>query len=86
MENEEPTIYHGQPEVLSKLIHTVSGVARAFPGGRVAQPEGQNEEENEQSLRKNTQKLITTWGKMRKVELLATRDFEAGYGHGSGLG
>ena len=23
-----------------------SGVARAFPGGRVAHPEGQNEEEN----------------------------------------
>ena len=24
-----------------------SGVARAFPGGRLAHPEGQNEEENE---------------------------------------
>ena len=24
---------------------TISGVARAFPGGRVAHPEGQNEEE-----------------------------------------
>ena len=30
-----------------------SGVARAFPGGRRAHPEGQNEEESEQSLRKN---------------------------------
>ena len=30
-----------------------SGVARAFSGGRLAHPEGQNEEENEQSLRKN---------------------------------
>ena len=30
-----------------------SGVARAFPVGRVAHPEGQNEEENEQGLRKN---------------------------------
>ena len=29
-----------------------SGVARAFPGGRLAHPEGQNEEENK-SLRKN---------------------------------
>ena len=25
---------------------TSSGVARAFPGGRLAHPEGQNEEEN----------------------------------------
>ena len=25
---------------------TCSGVARAFPGGRLAHPEGQNEEEN----------------------------------------
>ena len=24
----------------------ISGVARAFPGGRLAHPEGQNEEEN----------------------------------------
>ena len=32
---------------------TTSGVARAFPGGRVAHPEGQNEEENEKSLRKH---------------------------------
>ena len=35
-----------------------SGVARAFPGGRLAHPEGQNEEENEKSLRKNTKKLL----------------------------
>ena len=33
------------------IMHT-SGVARAFSGGR-AHPEGQNEEENEKSLRKN---------------------------------
>ena len=31
-----------------------SAVARAFPGGRVAHPEGQNEEENGENLRKNT--------------------------------
>ena len=30
-----------------------SGVARAFPGGRAAHPEDQNEEENEGNLRKN---------------------------------
>ena len=29
-----------------------SSVARAFPGGRLAHPESQNEEENEQNLRK----------------------------------
>ena len=34
-------------------ILKLSGVARTFPGGRVAHPEGQNEEENEQSLRKH---------------------------------
>ena len=28
-------------------ILDLSGVARAFPGGRLAHPEGQNEEENE---------------------------------------
>ena len=29
-----------------------NGVARAFPGGQLAHPESQNEEENEKSLRK----------------------------------
>ena len=32
---------------------TVSGVARAFPGGRLAHPKGENEEENKLSFRKN---------------------------------
>ena len=31
----------------------VSGVAGAFPGGRAAHPEDQDEEENEENLRKN---------------------------------
>ena len=47
---------------LSKLVFVTllpkggvaSGVARAFPGGRVAHPEVQNEEKNEDKLRKNT--------------------------------
>ena len=43
-----------------------SGVARAFPGGRVAQPESQNEEENEESLRKNKRKLSKFGGKWGK--------------------
>ena len=34
-----------------------SGIARAFPGGRLVHPEGQNEEENEKSWRKNKKKL-----------------------------
>ena len=29
-----------------KFSEVLSGVARAFPGGRLAHPEGQNEEEN----------------------------------------
>ena len=53
-----------------------SGVARAFPGGRVAHPEGQNEEENAKNLRKNRKNL----SKFEEVELLPTRDCEAGYG------
>ena len=39
-----------------------SGVARAFPGGRVAHPESQNEEENEKSVRKSKKK----WSKFGK--------------------
>ena len=43
-----------EPSTLQKEEITMySGVASAFPGGRVAHPEGQNEEEKEQSLRKN---------------------------------
>ena len=45
----------------------------APPRGRVAHPEGQNEDKNEESLRKNKKK------KMIEVELLPTRDCEAGY-------
>ena len=51
-----------------------SGVARAFPGGRVAHPEGQNEEENTQSLRENKKNWWKFEEKMRKVEHLPTRD------------
>ena len=44
----------------------VSGVARALPGGRLAHPEGQNEEEHEKSLRKNKKtwsRFEEKWGK-----------------------
>ena len=59
-----------------------SGVARAYPGGRLAHPEGQNEEENKKSLRKNEKHWLKFEEKMRKVELLPTWDCEAGYGPG----
>ena len=44
-----PLLYY----TLSEKGDLNSGVARAFLGERVAHPEGQNEEENEKSLRKN---------------------------------
>ena len=59
-----------------------SGVARAFTGGRAAHPEDQNEEENEENLRKNESKYL----KMRKdwgnVLILPTWEWEAGYSPG----
>ena len=63
-----------------------SGVARAFPGGRVAHPESQNEEENEKHLRKSKKNCSKFEEKVRKVELLPTRDCEACKGPGSGGG
>ena len=44
----------------------VSGVARAFPGGRAAHPEDQIEEENEEKWGK-CKTIIEEWEKM-KVE------------------
>ena len=55
------------PELITLLkVHGIlySGVAGAFPGGRLAHPKGQNEEENKQSLRKN-------WSKFEESETLA---------------
>ena len=39
---------HGLKKGVLRAAHTrtTSGVARAFPGGQLAHPEGQNEEEN----------------------------------------
>ena len=64
-------------EQVGRMVRN-SGVARAFPGGRLAHPEGQNEE----SLRKNKKIWSKFEEKMRKVKLLPTRDCEAGYGPG----
>ena len=68
----------------SALIRTgfSSGLARTFPGGRAAHPEIQNEEENEERLRKNKRtykKLKKNW---ENVLVLPTREWEAGYGPG----
>ena len=41
-------------------------------------PEGQNEDKNEESLRKNKKKITEIWGKMRKVELFPNGNCEAG--------
>ena len=42
-----------KPHILSnKHSLKISGLTRAFPGGRVAHPKGQNEEENDKDLRK----------------------------------
>ena len=60
-----------------------SGVAMAFQGGRLAHSEGQNEEENEKSLRKSKKIWSKFEEKMRKVKLLPTRDCKAGYDPGT---
>ena len=52
----------------------------AFLGGRLAHPEGQNEEENKYSFRKNKKNWSKFEERMRKVEPLLNRDCEAGYG------
>ena len=62
-----------------------SRVARAFSGGRLAHPEGQNKEENKWSLRKDKKNWSKFEEKMRKVEPLPNRDCEAGYGSVIGL-
>ena len=51
--------------MLSSNGTLVSGVARAFPGGRAAHPEDQNEEESNENLRKNEvnyRKMRKDWG------------------------
>ena len=56
-----------------------SGVARAFLSEQVAHPEDQNEEENEESLRKNERnyrKMKKDWG---KCSISPTREWQAGY-------
>ena len=46
----------------SLVAHGFSGVARAFPGGQLAHPESQNEEEKKYSLRKSKEK----WSKFEE--------------------
>ena len=69
------------PQYWAKCLRNIiSGVAKTFPGGRLAHTEGQNEEENKLSLRKHQENWSKCAEKMRKVELFPTRDCEAGYG------
>ena len=53
-----------------KIVRS-SGKARAFPGGRLAHPEDQIEEENEQKNKEKWEQAIEEWGKMRKCSSLA---------------
>ena len=56
----------------SKAISvTSSGVARAFPGGRLAHPEGQNEEEISKLWGGKKEKLVEIWGKNEESGTLA---------------
>ena len=59
---KNPTIAILLPDGDKASGKNISGVARAFPGGRLAHPESQIEEENEGKLRKNVRK----YRKMRK--------------------
>ena len=49
-------------------------------GEHLVHPEGQIEEENEKSLKKNNKKNCPKFEeRMRKVEVLLTRDYKAGF-------
>ena len=53
---------------------THNGVARAFPGGRAAHPEDQNEEENKENLRKNERTYRKMRNNLGNVPILPTRE------------
>ena len=79
-------LYNCTPNISSSADASVSvsysGVARAFPGGRAAHPEDQNEEENEEKLRKNERsyrKMRKDWG---NHPIFPAREWEASYGPG----
>ena len=82
--------YHGMlySETLSNHSH-ISGVARAFPGGQVAHPEGSIWEENEDNLIfKKWEKIQENQEIWRKILILPTRGQKAGDGlesHGNYL-
>ena len=48
-----------------------SGVAGAFYGERAAYPEDQNEEENEENLRKKENLQMEEWAKTEEISCLA---------------
>ena len=64
-----------QPGHPGKLL-ALMGITTARVS-RFAHPEGQNEDKNEERLRKSKEKMMEIWGKMRKVQFLPTRNCEA---------
>ena len=54
-----------------KIADSISGVVRAFPGGRAAHPEDQNEEENEENFEEKWEKLQENEERLRKFSYLA---------------
>ena len=52
---------------------------QASPVGQVVHPQGQNEEDNEKSVSENKKKWSKFEERMKKGEVLPTRDCEAGY-------
>ena len=72
-------IFLGHNNIDLQCCQHRGGVARVYPGGRVAHPGGQNEDENGKSLRKNKKYWSKFEERRRKVELLPTWDCEAGY-------
>ena len=59
----------------------VSGIARAFPSGRAAYPEFQNEEETEEIFRENERGTKGKWKNWGNDLVLPTRELEMGYSH-----
>ena len=58
----------------------ISSVARAFKGWATHPPRRPKWGRKWENFEKKYLKLIKIWGKMKKVEILPTRDREAGYG------
>ena len=77
--SKNPNYFNGQFDTYSSQMLIFNCVARALPGGRAAHLEGQEEDENVESLRKNKnnwRKFEEKWESWNSCPLL---DCEAGY-------